>query len=353
MRKLLHIIDDPKFINMCKETFDIDNVENYYLKSGLVTVDYLSQNEIDVLFIHFLREPEINFLNSHKLSVPVVWFFWGADGFRLGKFYNKFLLPKTKKLKLKLAFYSGLSNGLKELQKRFLPTVIDATSFYRKNIQALSKIDVIVPVMPGDYYLLKEAYNISAKLFHFNYVVPVSDEVFQVKSQKNILLGNSADFSNNHIEIIDKLAEMDLENRKVYVPLSYGNRQYAEYIKSYVEKRIPGNGVCLMEFLDLESYQNIIRSCGIVLMNHLRQQALANIVQALVAGARVYLHPESTVFHFLKENKFIFSDITDISHLNALDQDQRDQNRMRCKIVFGKSTQRKKACTLISRAKLI
>src|SRR5690606_7046471 len=100
-------------------------------------------------------------------------------------------------IKLNLAFSSGFSRGFKELQKHLWPSTIDATSYYRKNIQALTKINVVVPVMPGDYYLLKEAYDISAGLFHLNYVIPVNEEYFQVQDRPNILLGNSADFTNN------------------------------------------------------------------------------------------------------------------------------------------------------------
>lgn len=347
MVKLLHVIDDNKFIGMCQQTFDVDGVENYYLKSGMVTKEYLLNNKIDVLFLHYLRAPEINFLNSVKISIPVVWFFWGADGFRLGKFYNRFLLPKTKKLKLDLAFSSGFFSGIRELHKRILPATIDATASYKNNIKALDKIDVIVPVMPGDYYLLKEAYPISAKLFHINYVVPVSEDNFQVQDRPHILLGNSADFSNNHIEVIDRLAEMDLGTRKVYVPLSYGNKQYGEYIKRYVEKKLPDNGVCLMEFLDPHTYQSIIRSCGIVLMNHLRQQAVGNIVQALMAGANVYLHPKSTVYSYLTENNFICSSVDDIDSLSLLSYHEVEHNRNKCGAVFGEKVQREKVLKLL------
>lgn len=44
----------------------------------------------------------------------------------------------------------------------------------------------------------------------------------------------------------------------------------------------------------------IIEGCSIVVMNHIRQQALGNIVIALCSGARVFLNPKSPINRAMK-----------------------------------------------------
>ena len=41
----------------------------------------------------------------------------------------------------------------------------------------------------------------------------------------NILIGNSATETNNHIEVLDLLSKFKNEDIKIYVPLSYGDME--------------------------------------------------------------------------------------------------------------------------------
>lgn len=350
--RILHIIDDKKFIDNCKITFNIENVNSYFLNSGCVNQAYLNTNKIDILIIHYLKTYEVNFINSSKITIPVCWFFWGADGFSLGKFYNKFLLPKTKRLKLTLAFESGFLNGLKEILKRCLTSVLDFQSHNRNLIQSFSKIDWIIPVVPGDYYLLKKNYNLKSKLFHINYVNPFFKKEYDGVNGKNILLGNSADYPNNHIEILDQLAKIDLGSRKVIIPLSYGYVNYARYIKKYAENKIPENNLCLTEYLEFDEYNKILSGCEIVVMNHLRQQATGNIGFALYIGASVYLRTSTTVYEYLKCNGFHLFDIADLPGLMTLSANEQLDNKMMCKELFGEEITHQKINSLLAMAGL-
>ena len=59
---------------------------------------------------------------------------------------------------------------------------------------------------------------------------------YNVKLKKdstiNIQVGNSADPTNNHIEAFEMLRKYKHENVKIYVPLSYGNQNYASTVIS-------------------------------------------------------------------------------------------------------------------------
>jgi hypothetical protein len=53
--------------------------------------------------------------------------------------------------------------------------------------------------------------------------------------------------------------------------------------------------VALRDYMDTATYLEILRSCPIVVMNHIRQQAMGNIIMMLWMGARVFLNPQSPI----------------------------------------------------------
>ena len=50
-----------------------------------------------------------------------------------------------------------------------------------------------------------------------------NNEIDTSNSGNNILIGNSRSYANNHLEIFSILSKFNIANRKVIVPLSYGN----------------------------------------------------------------------------------------------------------------------------------
>jgi dTDP-N-acetylfucosamine:lipid II N-acetylfucosaminyltransferase len=61
-------------------------------------------------------------------------------------------------------------------------------------------------------------------------------------------------------------------------------------------------------FLPLTEYNKIIRSCGIVIMNHHRQQAVGNILASILLGSKVYLSEKNTILQYLRGiGIFVFS----------------------------------------------
>ncbi|MCO5240650.1 MAG: TDP-N-acetylfucosamine:lipid II N-acetylfucosaminyltransferase [Chitinophagaceae bacterium] len=347
---ILHVLDDKKFISYCKNTFSLPYLRNTITESVNLSSTILDHS-FDIIIFHSLRNESVKVLNSVSISQPVIWFFWGADGFCLGKFYNLFLLPKTKRSRLRLAFKNSLGNGLKTLYKSLFPQSIDKKPYYRNLIKSFGKISIIVPIVPGDFELLQEKYTLKASSFHLNYVSPIFDHSIDLSiTGDNILIGNSAHFTNNHIEIIDILSKMNLGNRKVIVPLSYGNRANSRFIASYAIKKLPQNAICLTEFLSFEEYLKIVQSCSIVIMNHLRQQALGNIIQSLAIGVKLYLQPSSSLYKYLKDNQFIIYTIEELKNTKPLSAQEQEHNRAKCMELFGKELQHTKVKQLIEQA---
>ncbi|HET8573174.1 MAG TPA: TDP-N-acetylfucosamine:lipid II N-acetylfucosaminyltransferase [Edaphocola sp.] len=345
--QILHSIPmhDNKFNEMQKLLFK--DYCNHY-------VGCLSEEKdiscFDLIVLQFLRTEDADFLLNHEITTPVIWFCWGGDLFSLGRFHNMFLLPKTKKLSKDLSYKRSLTGKLKMMMKSVAPLLADRRKDSIKIIKAFSCIDYMIPVVPGDYNFLVKNYNVGKmKSAHINLINPlVNKDDFPEITGRNILLGNSASFTNNHLEAIDWLKNRDLSGRKVIIPLSYGKSDLADHVSLYATECLGKENVkVLRNFMAYDEYNILINSCEIVVMNHLRQQAMGNIVQALLNGSHIYLREESTIYQFLIENKFIISSLNKANNLVGLDKDDVLFNRQKAKKIFGAEYQRWKLDTLI------
>lgn len=349
MLKILHSFpkNETKFRKFCQLTFQDEQYYNTY-------VDNLSQRPdiktFDIIVLHSLSQEDCLFLNENKIEIPVIWFFWGAEFFNTGVFYNRFLLKKTKLFRRKIIFHLGFVKGLKQFVKETMPWLINLSKANRVTLAALKKIDYIIPVVPGDYYLLRSTYDFNAKLFHLNYINPLVElDSLKNINGRNILLGNSSSYSNNHFDAIDDLARIDLQDKKVIIPLSYGDKLLADYIADYALSKLGEERVIILkEFMSFSDYNDLLLSCDVVIMNHKRQQAVGNIVQSLLNGSHLYLRSESTVYQYLKDCGFQISAFNDVISLSGLSYEDVNLNRELAKKIFGAEFQHQKLQSLIN-----
>jgi hypothetical protein len=341
---------EKKFKEYCNLTFQLEQLNNTFVDSLADLKRDIT--DFDLIFIHYLRREDIQFLNYNDLSIPAIWFAWGGEFYnQLGRFYNKTVLGKTKRLRDTLLTRAPSGNMIKTFIKSRFPFFLDYWSTKRQKIRAINSFDYIVPVMPGDYVLLKNYYGVEPRLHHLNYINPLMEkDDIPVTDGQNILLGNSASFTNNHVEAIDQLSKIKIDERKVIIPLSYGREDLANYISEYAKNKLGESSVSILkEFLSFEEYNKIINSCEIVVMNHIRQQAVGNIVQALLQGSHIYLRPESTVYTYMIENDVKVSNFEKAERFVPLQKKDKIFNRKRTKKVFGAKRQRDRLEQLINK----
>lgn len=308
---------DEKFIDAACELFEealpfeneflIINKNNYlkYIKNTKVKIvhpfkllkkDFIkSLEKYDFVVLHWLDDFKKYIILNSSDKVKFLWIGWGGDYY---KYINKNLfLEKTKKMKeesIKKNDFS-LQDFTKNLVKYFL--FEKKVKRYEKDI--LKRINFFAPVLEEEYFLIKK--NISffnAKFIDWNY--GSLDNMIDYNNLgikgNNILLGNSATFENNHIEILQKLNELNIST-KIIMPLSYGDNQYKQFIYKYCN-RLNLNIEYLDKFIPIEEYNKIISSCSIVIMNHLRQQALGNIIISMYHGAKIFLNKQNPIFNY-------------------------------------------------------
>jgi dTDP-N-acetylfucosamine:lipid II N-acetylfucosaminyltransferase len=163
----------------------------------------------------------------------------------------------------------------------------------------IKRFSLITTTVPRDYLLAKEWYGFRCKFIQ-NLMYRSHLARFFLAQKKNdtdevkIQIGNSADPSNNHKEIIDKLAEKSNQKFSVVAPLSYGNHSYRDEIVKYGKLKLGCKFNALTEFMSSSEYDIYLSSIDIAIFNHNRQQAMGNIIALLSLGKKVLIRSDIT-----------------------------------------------------------
>lgn len=127
---------------------------------------------------------------------------------------------------------------------------------------------------------------------------------------KKILMGNSTEPSNCHLETFEMLLQYKEADILIYCPLSYGpyNEYRDEVIRKgkelFQEKFIP-----VTDFMELEQYRMFLNTIDIAVFNHKSQTAMGVSTSLLAMGKTVFAYPETTSFHSLVDRGFRIFDI--------------------------------------------
>jgi len=166
----------------------------------------------------------------------------------------------------------------------------------------IKKINHFVTYIKGDYDLVKKWYGAKGtyhECFMYTSNLYKDYDMPEVKHQNiNIQVGNSADPTNNHSEAFDKLEKYKDTNINIYVPLSYGDKEYAKEV-IIQGKRIFGDKFKpLVDFMSFENYLDFLANIDIAIFAHERQQAMGNTITLLGLGKKVYMRSDVTPWSF-------------------------------------------------------
>lgn len=184
--------------------------------------------------------------------------------------------------------------------------------------QVIKKIPYVVARTP-DYNLLQKWYKSKAELllveplytngeFESSKLTIKNDTSTPIK----ITLGNSATKTNHHLEALDILSKYRNENLHLYIPLSYGDMEYAEIVKKRA-KEIFGTKVTILDkFMGQDEYNKHLSQMDIGIFNIDRQQALGNISYLLATGTKIYLDSASPLWEIFDGFSFQVHSVSDI-----------------------------------------
>ena len=350
---ILHIVSDEKFIDIAYKMFEkvspsnnefmlVSNkeIQFKYIKNTPITLispyEFLSKKfarsltKYDFIIIHSLfYDIKLQLIMNSDKNIKFVWIGWGGD------YYN--FLDSNLYLKKTSTLYQSI------LKENKIPIKQKIKNFIKKNIylryindreKAINRINYFAPVLNDEYFLVKNSFkNFRPKFIDWNY--GTLDEALGGFIDKringnNILIGNSASFTNNHLEAFDMIRKLNIEKRQIIVPLSYGNEIYKNEIIKHGEDILKNNFYPLIDFMPLNEYNEIISTCSIVVMNHLRQQAGNNIVVMMYLGAKIFLNKENLFYSSYKNRGAIIFSMDELNNeniYNNLTDDEVEINR--------------------------
>lgn len=307
-KKILHVaflekfipgfieIIDQHFSNDKHTIFTIGNKAKYPYKTSSRTIHFSRLKNIlciskliiqlhknDKVILHGLFSPYLIIMLCCMpwLHKKLYWIIWGGD------LYCHNLSAKSLKLRIVEPFRKILISRLKGL----------------------------ITYVDGDYEKAQQWYGATGKLYE---CIMYKSNIYKGStltensfkhsksegvSKVNIQVGNSADPTNNHEQIFNKLSKIDVINKveKIYCPLSYGNPVYAQHIKELGIKMFGDKFNPIMDFMPLHEYETILDDIDIAIFAHERQQAMGNIINLLGRGKTVYMRDDTSSFFVLNK----------------------------------------------------
>ena len=229
---------------------------------------------------------------------------WLYDKMTYQKLKNVGYEPTIKWTRRNPLHWGRIIDDLKQLNAWKKQCAID----YKRKVEQIKRIDFIV--LPkeavGEYNLLKTLY----PTFRAEHKYGLFDQNFDLASvmptKQNaskpyrVLLGNSADPTNNHMDGMHFLKKNFIENFDLYSVLSYGDTNGKKWAIECGQKLFGDHFYAVEDYMDRQSYLNFVNSMDAVIMYHNRQQAAGNIMTSLVLGKPVFMKSTNVVYLTLK-----------------------------------------------------
>ena len=199
---------------------------------------------------------------------------------------------------------------------------------YQHKLETLKRLDYIVTAYGNTAQIdfIKKLY----PTFHaehafggFDQNVDIAQSIkyeFEDKTNKSftVLLGNSGDPMNNHMDAIKHFRFGRFVDSKIICPLSYGDKEYITFIEKWLTHKLGSRFIALKTYMKRDDYVKFLSTIDIVVMNHNRQQAFGNILTALCLGKPVFMKKASVVYSLLKDMRLRHVyDINELKHSNV------------------------------------
>ena len=237
--------------------------------------------------------------------VKVAWVCWGGEIYGQPDILTSFLKPLSKWIYRQHVWKVGRKKEL----------------MFSKNL--IQKVNYCLTNVVPEYEYVKNYLGTDIRHLSYNYY-SIDETLGSLKDKHctgcNIMVGNSATIENNYVETLLQLKRVGIGERKIIVPLSYGE-SWVRTMCVKIGSWLFGNRFePLVNFMPREEYNTLMTNCAVMIQPHLREQAHGNIVTGLWLGMRVYLSEQGIDYkHFKCIGCKIYSVEKDLlrSNLNA------------------------------------
>lgn len=302
-----------------------------FVKKSSDIKDYLHKSlGYHYFILHSLRVDVAKILTGFQ-HPNYCWIEWGADLYNNLLEYRGFPLCENKEIK-KLLLKDDLPYPFAVIRQK-----IDL--FYRQRIVSrfVKQVRYFMPdSTPDELPLLLHYY---PELSHLQYkeifYYPIDEVLGEELINKrcegtNIIVNHSASITGNHIGVFERLKRLNINNRRVIVPISYGYDNVINYIET---KGYDILGECftpVKDYMPLQDYNKLLLSANVFVYGHWRQEAVGNILVALYIGGKVFLSSKSPMYSYYKKlglHLWHLDEMNDTTISTPMNQKMVDENR--------------------------
>lgn len=219
-------------------------------------------------------------------------------------------------------------------EKRNLKWIVK--EFFRRPV--IKHMGHLVTYVEGDVELARKWYGARGK---YNECIMYVSNIYRdyaIKSEAhgtiNIQIGNSADPSNNHLEVLELLLPFRDSDIVIYVPLSYGSPEYAQTVIKAGTELFGDKFKPMIDFMPFDQYVDFLGEVDIAIFNHKRQQAMGNAITLLGMGKKVYFRDDATPWKMFERLGAKIYSVAEIDLL-PIDVEQRSHNQALIKTQFS------------------
>lgn len=294
-------------------------------------------NDIDYIIAHYLTLEMIDFIGYVPPRIHVSWEIYGYD------LYNQFLAPQgyilqyvddmyyrtfLSRIAYKLSLYNvayfvryGKLTQFPFVRKKYFKRISN-----RLNSVSGSKCNaMILQQYAGRTYGFYQTFCYSLK--------ETLGNLYKIDffESQNVLIGNSASLTNNHLYVLNFIKEFDLGNSHIVMPLSYGGygRYKRDIIKQY-SRAFSNKCEFITNYMPLNEYNSIFLGLKTIVVASWREESFGTIIMGLYLGIKVYMSKKSPVYVSLMEEGFhIFAieDTTNMEFVTPLSNSEKEYNR--------------------------
>lgn len=287
---------------------------------------WLKDKNITSVYIHFLSNSIAYLLHKTQLiKLPCYWIMWGADFYGLPAFSDQYYLPlsrpfawKNNTWKHKVAGFLGLPSS-------------------KYVMRVIKEIDFFVGY-EEEFMLTQKALKHEMKHIPWEYYFSIEELRRSAVNQGSgaILLGNSDDPMNNHLDLLRKLEKVIVDGQKIIVPVAGAPEAYLNGLKK-IQGQSKAEILLQEKLLDSQSFFGLMDEVSYVIFGHLRQQGVGTILPLLYAGKKAFLWEQNPLKAILERWGLEISAIDKISAdaFIVLDEKQVNLNRSRLESVLS------------------
>lgn len=253
------------------------------------------------------------------------------------------MIKKKAKRKIVYRYWGGRRNPKKMIKGQPIRNLVRRginsayNYFFRKTYEDLPLIGIANIVDTIDLRKLLK----NTPLMRMPYIGEGRQDALLKTKQKHtrsdgylhVLIGHRSEPSEHHIYYLELLRKFEYEKIKIFIPLSYGDAEYAESVKNYVKEENLENVTIVDEFMDYSKYVEFLNDMDIGLIDCDNSLALGNIGILLRLGKTLYISRNGVIkeafdlekvpYHCLDEIKNM--DFSQFSKLLTIDENSSEE----------------------------